>query len=113
MTACPTTREPTPSQLDWDCKHGLILECKNLSSLESYWQVFANREAQVSLLQELSCSAAQLQRIKAELKKRNRGFAGTKVDPNYNSPTGGSVPSGMKGALSSKCPPSPKSSKRS
>ena len=28
VTACPTTRGPTPSQLDWDCKHGLILECK-------------------------------------------------------------------------------------
>ncbi len=106
-TASPTTRGPTPSQLDWDSKHGLILECKNLSSLESYWQVFADRKASVPLLQELSCSTAQLQRIKAELKKRNRGFAGTKVDPHCNSPTGGSVPFGMKVAVSSKCLPSP------
>ena len=84
--SCPLALAPlaTPAQLDWDPKHGLILECKNLSSLESYWQVFADRKAQVSLLQELSCTPSQLLRIKAKLKKRSRGVVGTRVDPNYN-----------------------------
>ena len=50
LPACPSATGPTPAQLDWDPKHGLILECKNLSSLASYWQVFADRKAQVSLL---------------------------------------------------------------